>query len=84
MKVMLFAVAVLLASGSAMADLAGPSTEVDCVMVKKDTKGNPDLSQVNSKYKSEARTLNVKSVSVSPVGQGYLVCTTAVDRNKEE
>lgn len=65
---------------SVFADLIVPLVQgVECTTVDSDGQGKPDLKKFNAnlKRRSQNSSVELASVSVTPVGDKFLVCTTA-------
>jgi hypothetical protein len=82
MKALLAFVALVAISSTTIADLVAPLTAgVECITVGADAddQGKPDLKQFNQNLNRRAGVseADLASVSVTPVGDEFLVCTTA-------
>jgi hypothetical protein len=74
------------ASMPVFADIPVPlSNGVECATVKADKAGQPDLADFNKQLNKRGAVKGpnmpeLKSVSVSPLGDDFLVCTTAAKK----
>ena len=82
----IIAIAVLMTSAVLTADLLPPalSNGVTCWPVAKNAKEKPDLTAYNKsltdRVEAEEGKIELKSVSVTPLGDGFLVCSTGVKK----